>query len=125
MLSEINIKNKNNPLEIHKWVDFLMKYPETVDMIDPEEQETLMIAYWVKDVEENYKRMNTPIKDPHFFGDPVNRYDNTNYKRYTHCELHPSTNSGNVLSNAIFSEHNDGPRNYFNFAHFSNCYNIS
>lgn len=116
MISEINIKNKNNPLEIHKWVDFLMKYPETVDMVDPEEQETLMIAYWVKDVEENYKRMNTPIKDPHFFGDPVNRYDSTNYKRYTHCELHPSTNSGNVLSNAIFSEHNDGPRNYFNFA---------
>jgi len=116
MLDEINIKNKSNPLQIHKWVDFLMKYPETVDFVDPEEQETLMIAFWVKDVEENHRKMNTIIPNPDFFGDPVNRYDDTVYKRYTHCELHPSTTNGNVLSNAIFPDHNDAPRNYFNFA---------
>lgn len=116
MLEEINIRVKTDPLQIHTWNDFLTKYPETVDFVDPEEQETLMIAMWVKDVEENYVKMNNIVKNPHFFGNPVNRYDENVYKRYTHCELHPSTNSGNVLSNAIFSEHNDAPRNYFNFS---------
>jgi DNA-directed RNA polymerase II subunit RPB2 len=116
MIAEINIKNKSNPLDIHKWTDFLMKYPEALDFVDPEEQETLMIAMWPKDVEDNYNKMHSIIKNPHFFGDPVNRYDDTVYKRFTHCELHPSTNAGNVLSNAIFSEHNDAPRNYFNFS---------
>jgi DNA-directed RNA polymerase II subunit RPB2 len=116
MLEEINYKHKTNPLDIHTWTDFLSKYPETVDIIDPEEQETLMIAMWTKDVEENYNRMNTIIKKPNFFGDPINRYNETVYRRYTHCELHPSTTAGNVLSNAIFPEHNDAPRNYFNFS---------
>lgn len=116
MIKEINFKHKTNPLQIHKWVDFLMKYPQTIDFVDPEEQETLMIAFWVKDVEENYKKMNTIIKDPHFFGDPVNRYDDTVYKRYTHCELHPSTVCDNVLANNILTEHNDAPRNYFSFS---------
>ena len=116
MIAEINIKDKSKPLEIHKWTDFLMKYPETLDFVDPEEQETLMIAMWPKDVEENYNKMHKIVKDPDFFGDPVNRYNEQNYKRYTHCELHPSTNAGNVLSNAIFSDHNDAPRNYFNFS---------
>ena len=116
MIAEINIVNKLNPLDIHKWTDFLMKYPGTIDFVDPEEQETLMIAMWPKDVYENYEKMHKIVKDPNFLGDPINRYDDTVYKRYTHCELHPSTNAGNVLSNAIFSEHNDAMRNYFNFS---------
>lgn len=116
MLEEINYKHKTNPMDIHTWSDFLAKYPETVDFVDPEEQETLMIAMWTKDVEENYRRMNTIIDKPNFFGDPVNRYNETVYRRYTHCELHPSTITGNVLSNAVFADHNDAPRNYFNFS---------
>ena len=116
MIEEIEHKFKKDPKKVHTWIDFIMRYPETIDLVDPEEQETLMIAMWPKDVAENYKRMTTIIKEPHFFGDPKNRYDDTVYRRYTHCELHPSTNSGNVLANSIFSEHNDAPRNYFNFS---------
>lgn len=116
MLSEINIRNKTNPLQIHKWVDFLMKYPETIEFVDPEEQETLLISYWINEVEENYKKMTSIIKNPNFIGNPENRYDDTVYKKFSHCELHPSTTFGNVLSNAVFTNHNDAPRNYFAFS---------
>jgi len=116
MVSQINIKSKTDPTQIHKWSDFLLKYPETVEYIDPEEQETLMIAFWLKDVKAEHEKMLTPVTKPNSFGDPANRYNDTVYKRFTHCELHPSMTCGNISSNALFSEHNDAPRNYFNFS---------
>ncbi len=116
MVSQINIKSKTDPTQIHKWSDFLLKYPEAVEYVDPEEQETLMIAFWIKDVKAEREKMIKPIKSPNSFGDPANRYNDTVYKRFTHCELHPSMTCGNISANALFSEHNDAPRNYFNFS---------
>ncbi|NBW58094.1 hypothetical protein EBR43_10025, partial [bacterium] len=116
MINEININSKTDPTQIHKWSDFLLKYPEAVEYIDPEEQETLMIAFWLKDVKAEREKMIKPIKSPNSFGDPANRYNDTVYKRFTHCELHPSMTCGNISANALFSEHNDAPRNYFNFS---------
>jgi DNA-directed RNA polymerase II subunit RPB2 len=116
MLKLINIRDNSNPEQIHKWNEFMAKFPETIDFVDPEEQETLLIAMWVKDLDESRERMNTAIKNPDFFGNPVNRYDETVYKRYTHCEFHPSMVFGNTLSNSVFIEHNKGPRNYYSFS---------
>jgi DNA-directed RNA polymerase II subunit RPB2 len=48
-------------------------------------------------------------------GNPVNRYDKV-YVKYTHCEFHPMMFMGIISSNIPFSEHNQAPRNYFNFA---------
>jgi len=116
MVNEIDIMNKTDPTKIHRWNDFLMKFPHTVEYVDPEEQETLMISFWIKDVEAEYTKMITPIEAPNAFGNSTNRYNETVYKRYTHCEFHPSMTCGNISSNAPFSEHNDAPRNYFNFS---------
>lgn len=116
MINEINIADKTDPTKIHRWNDFLMKYPNVVEYVDPEEQETLMISFWVKDVNSEYNKMITPIESPNSFGNPSNRYNETVYKRFTHCEFHPSMTCGNISSNAAFSEHNDAPRNYFNFS---------
>jgi len=116
MIKTINIKSKTDPTQIHRWNDFLMKYPNVIEYVDAEEQETLLISFWVKDVEEEYRRMITPIEKPNTFGNPINRYDDTMYKRYTHCEFHPSMTCGNISSNVPFSEYNDAPRNYFNFS---------
>ena len=33
MVSQINIKSKTDPTQIHKWSDFLLKYPEAVDFV--------------------------------------------------------------------------------------------
>jgi len=38
------------------------------------------------------------------------------YKRYTHCEFHPLMMLGNISSNIVFTEHNQSPRNYYNFS---------
>ena len=116
MINEINIADKTDPTKIHRWNDFLMKYPNVIEYVDPEEQETLMISFWIKDVDNEYSKMITPIESPNSFGNPSNRYNETVYKRYTHCEFHPSMTCGNISSNAAFSEHNDAPRNYFNFS---------
>ena len=115
MLNEINFKNKTNPEEIHTWTEFLMKYPETIDFVDPEEQETIMIAMWQNDLLQDRTMMNRAIQNPERMGNPNNRYDSV-YKRYTHCEIHPFVIFGHVLANAKFTEHNAGPRNYFAFA---------
>lgn len=116
MIDQINIKSKTDPLQIHRFNDFLMKYPNVIEYVDPEEQETLLISFWVKDVEEEYRKMILPIENPNIFGDPVNRYNETMYKKYSHCELHPSMTCGNISANVPFAEHNDAPRNYFNFS---------
>ena len=116
MINEINIVDKTDPTKIHRWNDFLMRFPEVIEYVDPEEQETLLISFWVKDVETEYNKMITPIESPNTFGDTNNRYNDSVYKRYTHCEFHPSMTCGNISANAPFSEHNDAPRNYFNFS---------
>lgn len=116
MINEINIKNKTNPKQIHTWNNFLMKYPNVIEYVDPEEQETLIISFWVKDVAAEYEKMMKPIENPNIFGDPINRYNDTVYKRYTHCEFHPSITFGNISCNVPFSEYNDSPRNYYNFS---------
>jgi DNA-directed RNA polymerase II subunit RPB2 len=116
MLHKINIKDKTNVTDIHTWNDFLMRYNDVIEYVDPEEQETLLISFWVNSVEEEYNKMIKSIKNPNIFGDPVNRYNDTVYKKYTHCEFHPSMTNGNIFCNVPFAEHNDAPRNYFNFS---------
>ena len=77
MINEINIADKTDPTKIHRWNDFLMKYPNVIEYVDPEEQETLMISFWVKDIESEYNKMITPIESPNSFGNPSNRYNDT------------------------------------------------
>ena len=38
------------------------------------------------------------------------------YKKYTHSEFHPIMMLGHISSNIIFTEHNQSPRNYYNFS---------
>ena len=116
MLLDIDFTKLDKPEQVHTWLEFLMKYPETIDFVDPEEQETLMIAHWQNDLLDNKNKMNTVVKNPEQMGSLDNRYDENVYRRYTHCEIHPSTLIGHILANAKFIEHNAGPRNYFAFA---------
>ena len=60
--------------------------------------------------------MNQPIKNPNPSGDIVNRYNDTVYTRYTHCEFHPSMMLGSTSSCIPFCEHNQAPRNIYNFS---------
>lgn len=61
-----------------------------LEYIDPDEQNTSMIAISPNDLNQS--------RDPHY-----------NYY-YTHCEIHPSTIFGVVISCIPFPEHNQAPR---------------
>jgi DNA-directed RNA polymerase II subunit RPB2 len=113
MLDSINLKNmietKDN---IVSWNKFLEKYKGVVDFIDIEESETLMISMYPEYLKQNRDKMNNYSKNSDII---LNRYQNT-YIKYTHCELHPQLLLGITSSNIPFAEHNQAPRNIYNFS---------
>ena len=68
------------------------------------------------DIQKEYTKMNKIIEKPDVNGNKVNRYDDTVFVEYTHCELHPMLMLGVVSSNIPFLNHNQSPRNYYSFA---------
>lgn len=115
MLNDIDTtySDKN---KITRWSEFIQKYPDAIEYVDVEESENLMIAMYPNNVLESYEKEHTSIiASEGGRGNPINRYDSA-YVRYTHCELHPMMFMGIISSNIPFSEHNQAPRNYFNFA---------
>ena len=115
MLNQIDESylNKN---KITRWIEFIQAYPNVIEYVDVEESENIMIAMYPHEVAEA-KYMSTKIQIPSDGGrsNPVNRYDKV-YVNYTHCEFHPMMMMGIISSNIPFSEHNQAPRNYYNFA---------
>ena len=115
MIKDINLdgteKNK-----INRWSSFLLKYINVIEYLDVEETEFSMIAMRLSDLEENDKRKNTIIKNPNRSGDLINRYNDTVYKNYTHCEFDPLMQLGTSSSCIPFANCNQSPRNIYNFA---------
>ena len=118
MLNDIDLNNTNNlkKNKINNWNDFIYKYNNAVEYIDIEEAEMTMIAMYPIDIQKEYTKMNKIIEKPELNGNKVNRYDDTVFVEYTHCELHPMLMLGVVSSNIPFLNHNQSPRNYYSFA---------
>jgi DNA-directed RNA polymerase II subunit RPB2 len=114
-IDRINLSTIDIPNRINNINQLLTEYPNVIEYIDVEESTNTMVAMYAKDVANNHLKMITPIENPQFRGDSVNRYINM-YKRYTHCEFHPMMMLGSVSSNTVFTEHNVAPRNYYNFS---------
>ena len=116
MLDSIDI-NGNNKLKITRWAEFINKYPDVIEYVDVEESENLMIAMYPTDIQDAYTKMTcTDINiSEGGRGNIINRYDKV-YVKYTHCEFHPTMSLGVISSNIPFAEHNQAPRNYYNFA---------
>jgi DNA-directed RNA polymerase II subunit RPB2 len=66
-----------------------------IEYVDPEEQTWSLIAMKPSELHSN---------------------DNDNIRRYTHCEIHPSTIFGVLASCIPFPEHNQSPRNTYQCA---------
>jgi DNA-directed RNA polymerase beta subunit len=102
--------------KVTRWAEFIQRFPDVIEYVDVEESENLMIAMYPSEIIEAKQRMlNTESVSEGGRGNPVNRYEKT-YVKYTHCEFHPMMFMGVISSNIPFSEHNQAPRNYFNFA---------
>ena len=114
MLDSIELKSINMSKKgVSTWSKFLEEYQGVIDFIDIEESETLMIAMYQKYLGKNREKMNN-FKTKHK-NNIINRYKNT-YLRYTHCEIHPQLLLGITSSNIPFAEHNQAPRNIYNFS---------
>lgn len=115
ILNKINLGSVNMNDRINSFNQLLVEYPEVIEYVDVEESENILVAMYVKDLDEQHDKMNMIIKNPQLRGDNVNRFINT-YKKYTHCEFHPMMQLGTISSNIVFTEHNQSPRNYYNFS---------
>jgi DNA-directed RNA polymerase II subunit RPB2 len=114
MLDEIEFNNKTNTNKIFNWNDFISKYGDAIEYVDCEESENLMIAMTTHILDEERNKMfNKVLSDGK--NNMINRYANV-YRKFTHCELNPAMMLGSISSNIPFSEHNQSPRNYYNFA---------
>lgn len=120
-LNTISIEDTPSPTSITKWNEFLMKYPGVIEYIDMEEQPQIMLAMLPTDVDKMRDREINSIKEIKNMSEDnlkniVNRYDDTTFVRYTHCEIDPSLLVGTVVSNTPYFNHNQGPRNMFQFS---------
>jgi DNA-directed RNA polymerase II subunit RPB2 len=117
MLNEIDY-NDISGKKISKFSDFLVKYPDVIDWVDIETTESAMISmtYDQLNDEKNKSQIITKKKDLNVCGDPVNRYDDRLYVKYTHCELHPSMMLGSISANIPYANHNYGNRNILFFS---------
>jgi DNA-directed RNA polymerase II subunit RPB2 len=115
IVDKINMTSVDMNDRINTMNQLLVEYPEVIEYVDVEESENIVSAMYVKDLHDNLLKMTTAITNPQPRGDNVNRFPDT-YKRYTHCELHPMMQLGTISSNIIFTEHNQSPRNYYNFS---------
>jgi DNA-directed RNA polymerase beta subunit len=103
------------------WNEFMIKNPGKLEYLDTDEMVNSMIAMFPADVEKNRKTIvetskivsKLNIKDNHSIS---NRYDDFVYVNYTHCEIHPSMMIGTVVANIPFCNHNQGPRNIYQYS---------
>jgi DNA-directed RNA polymerase II subunit RPB2 len=108
VLKDKNLKGLN------KWDALIEKYPETIDFVDMEEQYYLLVSEYKDKVLEMKKRESQVIPDSN--KPIVNRYDESMILKYSHCEFHPTMTIGIIAGNIPFANHNQGPRNIFQYA---------
>lgn len=102
-----NIKNPITNLN-----QFMEEYPGVIEYIDPQESLNCVIAENPQKIYQNKKYQDNPV--PKVKG---NRYaDGTYYLNYTHCEFHPTYMLGPILSNTPLINHNEAPRNSYNYS---------
>ena len=106
----------NNKDSIKTLKEFIIKYPYILDYIDIDKSNNSLIALNLNYLSKENKKSKNIIQNPNPNGNIVNRYNNTVYIKYTHLEIHPSLMLGITASNIPFPEHNQGPRNMFNYS---------
>ena len=115
MLEEIDLNTNTNSKKISSWNDFISKYNDVIEYVDCEESENLMIAMTTDILNDERNKMLNKVLNDNNISFITNRYNNV-YRKFTHCEFNPAMMLGSVSSNIPFSEHNQSPRNIYNFS---------
>jgi len=91
--NEINLRKKHvEKIMSKEWNSEQFYRHGLIELLDVEEEESAMIAMFVKDIDANRK---------------LHKY------QYTHCEIHPSMILGVCASIIPFPDHNQSPRNTY------------
>lgn len=117
MINKISL-NKLDKGKITSWNEFLLKFNDTIEYVDMEEQPYLLISPTLDDLNIMRKKMITAkaLSPTDNEVSIINRYDDSVYVNYTHCEFHPSLLLGMIVTNIPFCNYNQGPRNVFQYA---------
>lgn len=103
---------------ISSWDEFMQRFPGVVEYIDAEEQCCSMMApnvdvvYLMRNQMVNSAELAKTRKEVSV----INRYGDMTFLKYSHCEFHPSLLLGLIVTNIPFPNHNQGPRNVFQYA---------
>lgn len=107
------IKKQNKTTDKMSWNDILVKYPDVIDYIDIESTNSSMVCMYIEDLKNNQARM---LKNEFTSDENLDRYGNSRFVRYTHCEFHPQMMLGMVAGNIPFSNYNQAVKNIVNFS---------
>ena len=112
MIKEFTLNSKNT--NQNNWDLLMMKYPEAIDIVDAEEQSFFLVAFDKNEVYDMKEKSKLKYEDS---VEPIiNRYDDALILNYSHCEIHGSLTEGIISANIPFANHNQGPRNIFQYA---------
>jgi DNA-directed RNA polymerase beta subunit len=117
----ISLEEHNSATMMTSWNKFMISNPGIIEYIDCDEAFNAMIAMRENNINKMKKRMDDSLKlldkvKIESNQTIVNRYDDFSYVKYTHCEIHPSMQLGVVVSNIPFCNHNQGPRNMYQYS---------
>lgn len=116
----ISLDSTQSVTHITTWNEFMLKNPGIIEYLDTDENMNAMIAMRERDV---INMKNTEINSFELAKNIdleqtilLNRYDDMMYVKYTHCEIHPALLVGNIASDIPFANHNQGPRNMYQYS---------
>ncbi|AYV78699.1 MAG: DNA-directed RNA polymerase subunit beta, partial [Edafosvirus sp.] len=117
LIATNGLQGKNETM-ITNWDEFMIKHPGVLEYIDLDEQMYAMIAKHITDVEKMRKIMISSIDKVKDIknNSVINRYDDMVFVRYNYSEIHASFLIGIIATNIPFCNHNQGPRNIFQYA---------
>lgn len=120
MVNFISLDGHKSATSITSWNEFMAKNPGVIEYIDTDEVANAMLAITPSKVVEMRDRMNnfSKINNSDELKNKlvINRYDESTYVKYTHCSIHPSLHIGVVSCNIPFCNHNQGPRNIYQYS---------
>lgn len=121
-IDKISLHGMKTAGKISTWKQLMTAYPTALEYVDVDEMFQSMVAMYPSTVEKMRQKMISSYEiikkfdKQSNYANITNRYGDTTFVRYTHCELHPSMMLGVVASNIPFLNHNQGPRNMFQFS---------
>jgi len=118
IINKISLNKMNNTTHLIDWDELMIKYPDIIEYIDIEEQQYALIAPEIKNLEEARDKLIGSVDKVKNVVDNniINRYDDMQYVRYSHCEIHPSFLIGIITANLALCNHDPGIRNIYHYS---------